>query len=78
MTWSVELSPQARDELARLPKKDQRMIAKALDRMEEDPFAGNVKPLIRRLVLATVERVERLHFRTGEGIQLSGWDRAGL
>ena len=54
------------------------MIAKALDRMEEDPFAGNVKPLIRRLVLATVERVERLHFRTGEGIQLSGWDRAGL
>jgi len=45
MAWSVELSPQARDELARLPKKDRRMIAKALDRMEEDPFAGDVKPL---------------------------------
>ena len=45
MTWSVELSPQARQELVRTPKKHRTMIAKALDRMEEDPFADNVKPL---------------------------------
>ncbi|OPY50674.1 MAG: hypothetical protein A4E49_02632 [Methanosaeta sp. PtaU1.Bin112] len=30
--------------------------------------------LIRRLVLASVERVERLHFRSDEGVQLAGWD----
>jgi len=30
--------------------------------------------LIRRLVLASVKRVERLHFRSEEGVQLAGWD----
>jgi len=30
--------------------------------------------LIRRLVLATITRVERLHFRSDEGVQLGGWD----
>lgn len=30
--------------------------------------------LIRRLVLASVTRVERLHFRSDEGVQLAGWD----
>lgn len=30
--------------------------------------------LIRRLVLASVRRVERLHFRSDEGVQLAGWD----
>lgn len=30
--------------------------------------------LIRRLVLASVKRVERLHFRSDEGVQLAGWD----
>lgn len=30
--------------------------------------------LIRRLILASTRRVERLHFRSDEGVQLSGWD----
>lgn len=30
--------------------------------------------LIRRLVLATATKVERLHFRSDEGVQLGGWD----
>lgn len=30
--------------------------------------------LIRRLILASVKRVERLHFRSDEGVQLAGWD----
>ena len=30
--------------------------------------------LIRRLVLASVKRVERLHLRSDEGVQLAGWD----
>jgi len=30
--------------------------------------------LIRRLILASVKRVERLHFRSEEGVQLAGWD----
>jgi hypothetical protein len=30
--------------------------------------------LIRRLVLASVARAERLHFRAHEGISLEGWD----
>lgn len=30
--------------------------------------------LIRRLILASVKRAERLHFRSDEGVQLAGWD----
>jgi len=30
--------------------------------------------LVRRLVLATGERVTRVSFRSGEGVQLAGWD----
>jgi len=30
--------------------------------------------LIRRLILASTRRVERLHFRSDEGVQLAGWD----
>jgi hypothetical protein len=30
--------------------------------------------LIRRLVLASIKRAERIHFRSEEGVQLGGWD----
>jgi len=30
--------------------------------------------LIRRLIIATVTRINRLHFRTGDGVQFEGWD----
>ena len=30
--------------------------------------------VIRRLILASVKRIERLHFRSDEGVQFPGWD----
>jgi DNA-binding transcriptional ArsR family regulator len=30
--------------------------------------------LVRRLILATTDRITRIGFRAGEGVQLSGWD----
>ncbi len=45
MTWAVELSEAAETELKRLPRDRQALISRAIDRMEQDPFSGNVKPL---------------------------------
>ncbi len=45
MTWSIELSAIAEKDLKRLPRDRRARIERAIDDMERDPFAGNVKPL---------------------------------
>jgi len=45
MPWTAQLSKAAERDLERLPRDRQRLIAKAIDRMEEDPFLGDVQPL---------------------------------
>ena len=45
MTWAVELSSSAIKELRKLPRDRQSQIASAIDEMEADPLAGDVKPL---------------------------------
>ncbi|MDW8141753.1 MAG: type II toxin-antitoxin system RelE/ParE family toxin [Candidatus Bipolaricaulota bacterium] len=45
MAWTVGLTPEARKQLGHLPRDQQRRIQRAIDRMCDDPFQGNVKPL---------------------------------
>ena len=45
MNWAVELSVTAIKELKKLPRDRQTRIVKAIDQMEHDPLAGDVKPL---------------------------------
>ena len=45
MAWRIRLSSEAEDQLCRLPRDQQEMIARAIDRMEADPFQGDVQPL---------------------------------
>ena len=45
MNWAVELSPSAVKELKKLPRDRQDQIVSAIDEMEADPMAGDVKPL---------------------------------
>ncbi len=45
MTWAVELSAAAEKDLKRLPRDRQARIERAIDELEEDPFAGDVKAL---------------------------------
>jgi len=45
MTWAVELSATAEKDLKRLPRDRQARIERAIDELEEDPFAGDVKAL---------------------------------
>jgi mRNA-degrading endonuclease RelE of RelBE toxin-antitoxin system len=45
MIWAVELSAAAEGDLQRLPRDRQARIERAIDEMEENPFAGDVKPL---------------------------------
>jgi len=45
MLWTIRLSPEAERQLTRLPRDIQQQIATAIDRMGNDPFEGNVKPL---------------------------------
>jgi mRNA interferase RelE/StbE len=45
MTWAVELSPAAEKDLKRIPRDRQVRIERAIDEMEENPFAGDVKAL---------------------------------
>ena len=45
MLWTIRLSPEAEKQLSRLPRDRQQMIANSIDRMRNDPFQGNVKPL---------------------------------
>ena len=45
MAWTIRLSPQAQKQLAKLPRDHQETIARSIDRMQEDPFQGDVAPL---------------------------------
>ena len=45
MLWTIRLSPEAERELSRLPRDIQQQIGNSIDRMRNDPFEGNVKPL---------------------------------
>ena len=45
MAWAVELSAAAEKDLKRLPRDRQVRIARAIDEMEANPLAGDVKPL---------------------------------
>jgi mRNA-degrading endonuclease RelE of RelBE toxin-antitoxin system len=45
VTWAVELSAAAERDLKRLPRDRQARIERAIDEMEENPFAGDVKAL---------------------------------
>lgn len=54
---------------------ERRSNATDLDQWADRREAQATLPrLIRRLVLASVKKVERLHFRSDEGIQFGGWD----
>lgn len=45
MPWTIRLSQDAAKQLSRFPRDHQEMIGRAIDRMGEDPFAGDVVPL---------------------------------
>ncbi len=45
MSWTVELADAAEKDFRRLPRDRQRRIRRAIDEMENDPFAGDVKAL---------------------------------
>jgi mRNA-degrading endonuclease RelE of RelBE toxin-antitoxin system len=45
MNWAVELSASAIKALKKLPRERQAQIERAIDEMETDPLAGDVKPL---------------------------------
>lgn len=45
LSWTIRLSPEAEEQLAELPRDQQVMIKRALERMKENPLVGNVKPL---------------------------------
>lgn len=45
MAWTIRLSAEAEKQLHALSKDRQRIIERTIDRMREDPFKGNVKPL---------------------------------
>lgn len=45
MTWAVELSAAAEKDLKRLPRDRQARIERAIDELEESPFAGDIKAL---------------------------------
>ena len=45
MNWHVELTAAAIKELHRLPRDRQAQVERAIDEMETDPLAGDVKPL---------------------------------
>jgi mRNA-degrading endonuclease RelE of RelBE toxin-antitoxin system len=45
MAWTIRLSAEAREQLSELPRDQQAMIGRALDRMRENPFLGNIRAL---------------------------------
>jgi mRNA-degrading endonuclease RelE of RelBE toxin-antitoxin system len=45
MPWSIRLSPPVAKQLSVLPRDHQVTIGKAIDRMQNDPFQGDVQPL---------------------------------
>ena len=45
MTWTVEVSPGAEKDLRRLPRDRRDRLERAIDEMEQGPFAGDVVAL---------------------------------
>ena len=45
MAWTIRFSSEASGQLSRLPRDQQEVIARAIDRMEADLFQGDVQPL---------------------------------
>ncbi|MCX8102925.1 MAG: type II toxin-antitoxin system RelE/ParE family toxin [Candidatus Bipolaricaulota bacterium] len=45
MSWTVGFTPEAYKEFQHFPRDQQQMIQRAIDRMRNDPFQGNVRPL---------------------------------
>ena len=45
MAWTTRLSRLAAHQLSLLPRNRQKAIGIAIDRMRDDPFQGNVRPL---------------------------------
>jgi len=45
MNWVCDLTKDARGDLRDLPKAVQKRVARVLDRMQTDPFQGDVKAL---------------------------------
>ena len=45
MIWAVEVSAGAGKDLKRLPSDRRARVEQAIDEMEENPFAGDVRPL---------------------------------
>jgi mRNA-degrading endonuclease RelE of RelBE toxin-antitoxin system len=45
MPWTIRLSPPAAKQLRMLPRDHQVTTGKAIDRMQNDPFQGDVQPL---------------------------------
>ena len=43
--WTIRLSSEAARQLSALPRDHQVTIGRAIDRMQQDPFQGNVQPL---------------------------------
>ena len=45
MPWTIRLSPEAEKQLTHLPRDHQETLARAIDRMCNNPFQGDVQPL---------------------------------
>lgn len=45
MPWTIHLNARSEKFLNRLDPKQQRLVAKAIDQMRDDPLEGDVKPL---------------------------------
>jgi len=43
--WAVELSRSAKKDLQRLPRDRRLRLERAIDEIEQNPFAGDTKPL---------------------------------
>jgi mRNA-degrading endonuclease RelE of RelBE toxin-antitoxin system len=43
--WTIRLSLEAANQLAALPRNHQVTIGNAIERMRQDPFQGDVRPL---------------------------------
>jgi mRNA-degrading endonuclease RelE of RelBE toxin-antitoxin system len=45
MSWTIRLSKQAAKQLKRLPRDERDRLREALEEMEADPLAGDVRPI---------------------------------
>ena len=43
--WTIRLSPEATKQLTALPRDHQVAIGRVIDRMQQNPFQGDVQPL---------------------------------